>query len=81
MADLLALQPNMDIQLHIVTPEARKEKVFAELCRPVFSLLDRGPLAECCTYLSYGSVRELMALPHLHHLSASVLEDYTEEAH
>ena len=80
MADLLALQPNMDIKLHIVTPEARKDRVFAELCRPVFSFLDRGPLAECCTYLSYDSVRELMTHPHLHHLSASVLEDYTEEA-
>jgi len=80
MADLLALQPNMDIRLHIVAPEARKEKVFTELRRPVFSLLDRGPLAESCTYVSYDSVRELVALPHLHHLSASVLDEYAEEA-
>lgn len=28
MADLLALQPNMDIKLHIVAPYARKDKVF-----------------------------------------------------
>lgn len=80
MADLLALQPNMDIRLHIVAPEARKEKVFTELRRPVFSLLDRGPLAESCTYLSYDSIRELTDLPHLHHLSASVLDEYGEEA-
>lgn len=45
MADLLALQPNMDIKLHIVAPEARREKVFSEIRRPVFSLLDRAPLA------------------------------------
>src|SRR5450631_4187987 len=44
MADLLALQPNMDINLHIVAPIARREKVFQEIRRPVFSLLDRGPL-------------------------------------
>jgi len=31
MADLLALQPNMDIKLHIVAPDARKEKVFNEI--------------------------------------------------
>lgn len=80
MADLLALQPNMDIRLHIVAPEARKEKVFTELRRPVFSLLDRGPLAESCTYLAYDSVREVSNLPHLHHFSASVLDEYTEEA-
>src|SRR5207247_1435448 len=28
MADLLSLQPNMEIKLHIVAPEARKAKVF-----------------------------------------------------
>jgi hypothetical protein len=28
MADLLALQPNMDIKLHIVAPEVKREKVF-----------------------------------------------------
>jgi len=67
MADLLALQPNMDIRLHIVAPLARREKVFNELRRPVFSLLDRGPLSESCTYLSYDSVRELAAQPHLSH--------------
>lgn len=80
MADLLALQPNMDIRLHIVAPEARKEKVFTELRRPVFSLLDRGPLAESCTYLSYDSVAEVSELPHLQYLSASVLDEYAEEA-
>lgn len=51
MADLLALQPNMDIRLHIVAPGAKREKVFQEIRRPVFSLLEKGPLAEGCTYL------------------------------
>ena len=46
MADLLALQPNMDIKLHIVAPGAKPEKVFQEIRRPVFSLLEKGPLAE-----------------------------------
>ena len=80
MADLLALQPNMDIRLHIVAPAMRREKVFQELRRPVFSLLDRGPLAESCTFLSYDSVRELAQQPHLSHLSESVLDEYEEEA-
>ena len=80
MADLLALQPNMDIRLHIVAPATRREKVFQELRRPVFCLLDRGPLAESCTFLSYDSVRELARQPHLSHLSESVLDEYEEEA-
>lgn len=79
MADLLALQPNMDIRLHIVAPYSRRDKVFQEIRRPVFSLLERGPLSESCTYLSYESVRELAAQPHLAHLSDSVLEEYVDE--
>lgn len=79
MADLLALQPNMDIKLHIVAPDARKEKVFTEIRRPVFSLLDRGPLSECCTFISYDSLLELSKLKHLEHLSDLVLEEYVEE--
>jgi len=80
MADLLALQPNMDIKLHIVAPEAKRDKVFQEIRRPVFSLLEKGPLAENCTYLSYDSLRELAEQKHLSHLSDTVLDEYAEEA-
>jgi hypothetical protein len=79
MADLLALQPNMDIKPHIVAPAGKREKVFQEIRRPVFSLLERGPLADSCTYLSYESVRELGTEKHLMHLSDSVLDEYAEE--
>jgi hypothetical protein len=80
MADLLALQPNMDIKLHIVAPAARREKVMQEIRRPVFSLLERGPLSETCTYLSYDSIRELAQQPNLAHMKETVLDDYEEEA-
>lgn len=80
MADLLALQPNMDIKLHIVAPDERREKVFQELRRPVFSLLERGPLSESCTYLSYESVIDISKEKHLSHLSDSVLDEYAEPA-
>jgi hypothetical protein len=80
MADLLALQPNMDIKLHIVAPASRREKVLQELQRPVFSLLERGPLSESCTYLSYDSLRELERHPNWGHLKETVLEEYAEGA-
>lgn len=80
MADLLALQPNMDIRLHIVAPSARRKKVFQEVMRPVFSLLERGPLYESCTFLSYDSIQELSKQPHLIHLKSSVFDEYEEEA-
>lgn len=80
MADLLALQPNMDIKLHIVAPEARKNKVFSEILRPVFSLLERAPLSESCTFISYDSLEELSSLKHIDHISDTVLCEYAEDA-
>lgn len=80
MADLLSLQPNMDIKLHIVAPEVRKAKVFEEIQRPVFSLLERKPLAKTCLFLSYDAVRELATSQHLAYLSDAVLDKYAEEA-
>lgn len=78
MADLVALQPNMDIKLHIVAPYSRKEKVFQEIRRPIFSVLEKGPLSKICTYLSYDSIREISNLKHLSYLSDSVLDEYVE---
>lgn len=80
MADLLALQPNMQIKLHIVAPEERSEKVRREIMRPVFSLLDNGPLYKKCTFLSYDSVEEIVRLRHLHHTSDTILDEYEERA-
>lgn len=80
MADLLALQPNMNIKLHIVAPYSRRDKVFQEIQRPVFSLLDEAPLSERCTFLSYDSIQEVSELKHIEYLADSVLDEYAEEA-
>lgn len=80
MADLVALQPNINIKLHIIAPAEKREKVLQEIQRPVFSLLEGRALSEMCTYLSYESIRELGELKHLSHLSDRVLEDYEESA-
>ena len=78
MADLLALQPNINIKLHIVAPAEKREKVLQEIQRPVFSLLEGRPLSELCTYLSYDSVKAIGELKHLAHMSDDVIEDYGE---
>ena len=80
MADLLALQPNIDIRLHIVAPDERREKVLAEILRPVFSLLENGPLANSCSYMSYTAVEGLHAEPRLAYLKDSILEELEEFA-
>ena len=78
MADLLALQPNMDIRLHIVAPVGRRDKVLREIKRPVFSLLERGPLYEQCSFLSYDSIDTLTGIPYLSHMSDSIIEEHEE---
>jgi hypothetical protein len=80
MADLLALQPNMDIRLHIVAPHERRDKVFAELQRPVFSLLENQPLSSRCTYISYDSVRDLANTANLEYMSAKVIKQFEESS-
>ncbi len=44
------------------------------------SVLEKGALAEYCTYLSYDRVRELAAERNLAHMHESILEEYEEEA-
>ena len=80
MADLLALQPNMDIRLHIVAPDERRDKVFTEMKRPVFSVLERGPLSRRSTFLSYESVETMNNLEHLSHTNDSIIAEYEEAA-
>jgi predicted RNA-binding protein len=78
MADLVALQPRLDIRLHIVAPDDRRYEVFQEIQRPVFSLLEKGPLADYCTYISYDRLRELGYEKNLSFLSDKVIENYEE---
>jgi hypothetical protein len=80
MADLLAMQPNLKIKLHIVAPASRREKVFQEIRRPVFALLEGGALSDICTYLSYDNVSDWRNQRHLEHLSDNVIEDYEDKS-
>ena len=79
MADLLALQPNMDIHLHIVAPDERRDKVFREMHRPVFTLLERGPLSKSCTFISYESIYAIADLKHLSHTHDTIIAEYEEK--
>ena len=57
MSDLLALQPNLEINLFLVAPDERREKVKQEILRPTFSLKEK-PLAEICGFLGFGNFTE-----------------------
>jgi hypothetical protein len=57
MSDLLALQPNLEINLFLVAPDERREKVKQEILRPTFSLREK-PLAEVCGFLGFEKLTE-----------------------
>ncbi len=75
MADLRAMQPNMNIRLHIVAPAEKRQRVLREMERPGFS-----PLAKQCSFLSYDSIDLLAQERHLAHMKVSVIADYEETA-
>lgn len=80
MADLLALQGNMQIALHIVAPLERRTSVLNQINRPVFSLLENAPLSERCSFLSYDDIEEIGNLRHLDRMRDEILDDYADMA-
>jgi hypothetical protein len=80
MADLLCLQPDINIKLHIVAPDIRREKVVHEIKRPIFSSLDNGPLFRRCSFIAYSDVWEIKKLNHLEYMNDQLINAYEEFA-
>ena len=78
MADLLALQPMLDIKIHIVAPNERRAIVFTQISRPVFADIVGRQLAEVCSYISYDSIFELAQEKKLKHMNDTIIDDYSE---
>jgi hypothetical protein len=76
MADLMALQPNININAHIVAPEDRRGKVMQELSRPVFRYI----LANTCSFISYTAIEDLAKEKRLNFMTDAVIEDISESA-
>jgi hypothetical protein len=57
MSDLLSLQPNLDIDLYLVAPDERRNKVQQEILRPTFELRDK-PLSSVCGFLAFSNLME-----------------------
>ena len=77
MADLLTMLPNLDVKFHIVADDQRRGKVFKEIKRPVFQIME-GQLGRKCTFMSYASVREISTMQGLEHMKDSIVDDYAE---
>lgn len=78
MADLLSLQPMLDIKIHIVAPDDRRNEVFNQISRPVFSVMEKGPLSELCSYISYNSVYELSKEKQLEYMKDTIVDQFSE---
>jgi len=56
MSDLISMQPNIKINLFIVAPDERQDKVISEVNRPTFSKL-KPPLHKVCRYIPYSRLK------------------------
>lgn len=57
MSDLIATQPNLDINLFLVAPEERRKKVNNEILRPTFTYINpKKPLSQMCGYISFENL-------------------------
>jgi hypothetical protein len=79
MADLVAMQPNLNIPLYLVAPDERRQRVFTEVSRPTFRSLS-PPLEEICRYVSFEALREQLGqvAGFVSHLKPSFLDEISE---
>lgn len=79
MADLVAMQPNINIPLYLVAPDEKREKVITEVNRPTFSMLSPA-LAEICRYIPFSALRERIkqVASVLRYLKPEFLEELSE---
>ena len=76
MSDLITMQPNLNIPLYLVAPDARRDKVMAEINRPTFSRLS-PPLSEICRFISFSKIRE--ELPKIKNIIKYIKPEYLAE--
>lgn len=76
MADLIAMQPNINIPLYLVAPDERRERVIAEVNRPVFSKLS-PPMSEICKFIPFSALRE--KVPQVSKMAKYMSPDFLEE--
>ncbi len=75
MSDLLALNPNLDINLYLVAPDERREKVRQEILRPTFYLREK-PLTKVCAFLPFSKLLETVSAIRKLGLAPSLKTDF-----
>ncbi|CAN5650821.1 hypothetical protein BH23CHL2_BH23CHL2_25850 [soil metagenome] len=80
MSDLIAMQPNLNIDLFIVAPDERRSKVITEVNRPTFARLSQ-PLSSVCRFIPFSELRRKVAeiAPFMSHLNPSFIHELAED--
>ena len=79
MADLISMQPNLNIPLYLVAPDDRREKVIKEINRPTFSRLSQ-PMFEICNFISFSTLIENIekTKEFVNRLNPDFIQDFSE---
>jgi hypothetical protein len=78
MSDLLALQPNLEINLYLVAPDERRDKVEQELMRPTFKIREK-PLLKVCGFLAFTKLMEKIEAIRKLNLAASLKPTFLDQ--
>jgi predicted RNA-binding protein len=57
MSDLVSMQPNIRLNLFLVAPDDRRDKVVSEINRPTFAKI-KPPLPKLCKFIPYSRLKE-----------------------
>ncbi len=57
MSDLVSMQPNIKLDLYLVAPDDRRDKVVSEINRPTFARL-KPPLPRICKFIAYSELKK-----------------------
>jgi len=76
MSDLISMQPNIKIDLYIVAPDEREEKVRFQVNRKTFANLS-PPLVDMCKFIPYSELRkEVEQIGHrVKHMNYTFIKD------
>lgn len=79
MSDLVSMQPNININLYIVAPDERHDKVINEINRPTFARLNPS-LPHICKYIPYSELKNKIseAKGFIKHLKPEFIDDIAE---
>lgn len=79
MGDLISMQPNIKLNLYLVAPDERREKVIMEINRPTFARL-KPPLPKICKLISYSDLKKLIddIGPKMKYIKPEIIDEIAE---